>query len=52
MQDVQRGDTDLDMLNWLARTALELIGLGGLGYSFNALDGDDHPYTKSIKLFT
>ena len=30
------------MLNWMARTALELIGQGGLGYSFDPLLKDAH----------
>jgi len=28
---------DIDVLSWLGRTALELIGQGGLGYSFDPL---------------
>ncbi|KAL4249739.1 Cytochrome P450 superfamily protein [Abortiporus biennis] len=31
---------DLDMLRWIGRTALELIGQGGLGYSFDSLTED------------
>ena len=27
----------VDMMEWLGRTALELIGQGGLGYSFDPL---------------
>lgn len=26
------------MMDWMARTALELIGQGGLGYSFNLFE--------------
>ena len=33
---------EVDMLNWVARTALELIGQGGLGYSFDPLTKDVH----------
>ena len=33
------------MLVWMSRTALELIGQGGLGHSFDALD-EDLPYTE------
>lgn len=28
------------MMEWMSRVALELIGQGGLGYKFNALDED------------
>ena len=28
------------MLNWMGRTALELVGQGGLGYSFDPLVAD------------
>jgi hypothetical protein len=35
----------------MTRTALELIGQSGLGYSFDPLteDGNDHIFTKSVK---
>ena len=31
------GPKDLDVVNWLGRTTLELIGQGGFGYSFDPL---------------
>jgi len=31
---------DIDMMRWMGRTALELIGQGGLGYSFDPLIED------------
>ncbi|KAI0328038.1 cytochrome P450 [Cubamyces sp. BRFM 1775] len=31
------GSTEVDMLSWMGRTALELIGQAGLGYSFDPL---------------
>ena len=37
---------------WLSRAALDLIGQGGIGYSFNALSLDDSnsdPYKDSLK---
>ncbi|KAI0823770.1 cytochrome P450 [Trametes gibbosa] len=34
------GPVELDMLNWMGRTALELIGQSGLGYSFDPLVAD------------
>ncbi|KAJ3550676.1 hypothetical protein NMY22_g309 [Coprinellus aureogranulatus] len=51
MQQVTQGETEVDMLSWMTRTALELIGRGGLGYSFGSLDpgAGEHPYAKSVK---
>ncbi len=31
------GPREVDILSWMGRTALELIGQGGLGYSFDPL---------------
>ena len=36
------GKAEVDMFHWMARTALELIGQGGLGYSFDPLTSDRH----------
>lgn len=41
---------EVDMLNWMSRTALELVGQGGLGYSFDPLTQDiQHPFGSAIK---
>jgi len=39
------------MLSWMSRTALELIGQAGLGYSFDSLEDEavTHPYVKTMK---
>ena len=39
------------MLSWMSRTALELIGQSGLGYSFDPLteDSNQHIFSKSAK---
>ncbi|KAI0668337.1 cytochrome P450 [Trametes maxima] len=37
---VADGPRELDVLGWMGRTALELIGKGGLGYSFDPLTED------------
>jgi hypothetical protein len=44
---------EMDMLLWVSRTALELIGIAGLGYSFESFDEDAKPsaYTKAVKGF-
>jgi hypothetical protein len=41
------------MLRWLSRTALEYIGQGGLGYSFENLDenGRSNVYARVVKDF-
>jgi hypothetical protein len=41
----------IDVLSWMIRTALELIGQSGYGYSFDPLteDGNDHIFSKSVK---
>ena len=41
------------MLNWMGRTALELIGQAGLGYSFDPLQEDVTPdvYAEAIKAY-
>ncbi|KAF5371889.1 hypothetical protein D9757_010589 [Collybiopsis confluens] len=42
---------EVDILSWMGRTALEVIGQAGLGYSFDPLVGEEsaHQYTKIIK---
>jgi cytochrome P450 len=50
---VQNGPKEVDLLKWSTRAAVELIGQGGLGWSFDNLDvkSDIHPYPKTIKNF-
>ena len=41
---------EVDILGWLGRAALELIGQGGLGYSFDPLEADmDDGYGHALK---
>ena len=35
---VAAGPKELDVMDWMTRAGLELIGQAGLGYSFGALD--------------
>ncbi|KAL5479084.1 hypothetical protein ACEPAI_2372 [Sanghuangporus weigelae] len=43
---------EIEMLYWLKRTALEIIGQGGLGYSFGPLDSTTrNEYSESVKNF-
>lgn len=40
-------------MNWISRAALEYIGQGGLGYSFNALNEEQtNGYSEAIKAYT
>ncbi|TFY69729.1 hypothetical protein EVG20_g3027 [Dentipellis fragilis] len=47
---VNSGRTELDLMAWMARLSLELIGQGGLGYSFDALNEDStNAYGTAVK---
>ncbi|KAJ3541618.1 hypothetical protein NMY22_g3820 [Coprinellus aureogranulatus] len=50
-QQVSEGRETIDVLEWMTRTALELIGQSGFGYSFDDLepDGQQHPFALSLK---
>ncbi|KAH9930173.1 cytochrome P450 [Amylocystis lapponica] len=49
---VSEGPKEVDVLNWMGRTALELIGQGGLGYSFDRLVEDTpNEYRDALKAF-
>jgi hypothetical protein len=42
---------EVNMLSWISRTALEIVGVAGLGHSFESFDRDSRPstYTKAVK---
>ncbi|KAG1740657.1 cytochrome P450 [Suillus lakei] len=47
---VQYGPCEINMLEWLSRTALELVGQSGLGYSFDCLkEGYTNPYSAAVE---
>lgn len=47
------GPQEMDIMEWMGRVALELIGQGGLGYSFNALEGTiKNDYAEAVREFT
>ncbi|KAL0060215.1 hypothetical protein AAF712_012970, partial [Marasmius tenuissimus] len=48
---VSTGEREIDILSWSSRTALELIGQSGLGYSFDPLTDEAcaHPYPAALK---
>ncbi|KAF6751291.1 cytochrome P450 [Ephemerocybe angulata] len=51
LKQVSRGHTEVDVLGWMTRTALELIGQSGFAYSFDSLEIDaaQHPFGASLK---
>ncbi|KAF9011994.1 cytochrome P450 [Cyathus striatus] len=50
---VKNGAQEIDVTTWMTRTALELVGQSGLGYSFDPLTehGTPHPYSVAVKQF-
>ncbi|KAF5382135.1 hypothetical protein D9615_004306 [Tricholomella constricta] len=48
---VERGAPEVDVLYWMTRAALEMIGQCGLGYSFDPLTEGavPHPFSKAAK---
>ncbi|KZT65623.1 cytochrome P450 [Daedalea quercina L-15889] len=47
---VSEGQREIDMLGWMGRVALELVGQGGLGYSFDPLVTDStDTYGEALK---
>ena len=50
--EVKDEPREIDVLNWMGRAALELIGQAGLGYSFDPLVEDIHDdYGDALKAF-
>lgn len=47
-----RTGEDIDMLQWMSRAALELIGQTGIGHSFDPLTEDvSDAYADAVKNF-
>jgi len=47
---IAAGHQEVDVLDWMGRTALELIGQGGLGYSFDPLaEEKENGYGDALK---
>ena len=50
--EVKDQTATVDIMEWLGRTALELIGQGGLGVSMDSLgEPIPHPLADSVKRF-
>ena len=46
------GSQETDILTWMHRCALELVGQGGLGYSFDPeMNGKHNEYAQALKEF-
>ncbi|KAF4617774.1 hypothetical protein D9613_006308 [Agrocybe pediades] len=53
LKKVQDGPQEIDVLSWMSRTSLELIGQSGIGYSFDDFT-EEHPpheYATSYKQY-
>ena len=49
---VDSRSAEVDVLSWMGRAALELVGQGGLGYSFDPLEGEmEDGYGRALKQF-
>ncbi|KAJ2926779.1 hypothetical protein H1R20_g10302, partial [Candolleomyces eurysporus] len=53
LKKVSKGPQEIDVTHWMARTALELIGQSGLGYTFDPLteNAPEHPYVTAAKMY-
>lgn len=50
-KEVQKGEKDINIMKWVSRAALEYIGQGGLGYSFDALDETKkNTYSEMVRM--
>ncbi|KAJ3534255.1 hypothetical protein NMY22_g7007 [Coprinellus aureogranulatus] len=50
-QQVAQGAEEIEILSWMTRAALEIIGQGGFGYSFESLEPEatPHPFGIAVK---
>ena len=50
VRKVQSGEDELDMAAWMGRAAIEYIGQGGMGYTFNSLEeGGANRYLGAVR---
>ncbi|KAG6836345.1 hypothetical protein H0H93_008955 [Arthromyces matolae] len=51
---LRNGPQEIDILHWMGRAALEMIGQSGFGYSFDSLEEDakPHPFAIAAKAFS
>jgi hypothetical protein len=48
---VANGPQEIDIVEWMRMTALELIGQAGLGYSFGTLERRNNKFSQTINEF-
>ncbi|KAH0590055.1 hypothetical protein H2248_000230 [Termitomyces sp. 'cryptogamus'] len=53
-KSLAQGTREVDILHWMSRAALEMIGQSGLGYSFDPLveGATPHPFCEAAKAFS
>ncbi|KAH8109751.1 cytochrome P450 [Phellopilus nigrolimitatus] len=52
-RQVRSGAEEINVMSWMSRAALEYVGQGGLGYTFEALSGTKtNTYSEAIKLLS
>ncbi|RPD74082.1 cytochrome P450 [Lentinus tigrinus ALCF2SS1-7] len=52
-RSITDGPAEIDMVNWMGRTTLEVMGQAGLGYSFDPLVEDStDSYGTALKMFS
>jgi len=49
---VVNGPQEVNIVEWMGKTALELIGQAGLGYSFGTLEGRNDKFCQTLKEFS
>lgn len=53
VRKVKKGEEEINVMKWLSLAALEYIGQGGLGYTFEALDETKtNEYNEAIRLIS
>ncbi|KAI0318192.1 cytochrome P450 [Amylostereum chailletii] len=50
-KELADGPKELEVLEWMGRLALELIAQAGMGYTFNALQGENNDYALALKTY-
>jgi len=45
---VANGPQEINIAEWMHKTALELIGQAGLGYSFGTLEGRNDKFNRTL----
>lgn len=50
---VEDSPRDMDVLHWMSRTALEIIGQAGIGYSFDRVVKDEEadPFAEAAQTY-